>query len=268
MELGKAETIAQTLRAQIVQGTLQEGTKITSERKFSGTGKIKASRMTVRRAIDIIEGEGLVVRVPGKGTFVARLQERVVVDRAREVREAAEGYLVTSRELRIPDSFLKDRSKSRVRFLEQPSLVAASKEIAQQFQIPVGTLVLKHYQLHVADDLPHCLIESYYPSDLFGELLTTDIGDKPLFAWLQERHHLSVARIQEVLIARLATQPERRLLRISSNAPVVTLNRTVWTEEKRPVEWSHIIAVASLYTFTYEYDIAEWNRKQRNREGQ
>ncbi|MBV8694943.1 MAG: GntR family transcriptional regulator [Ktedonobacteraceae bacterium] len=262
MELGKAEEIAQTLRARIMQGILPEGTKTASERDLSE--EFGASRMTVRRAIDIIEGEGLVVRLPGRGTFVARLRDRVVVDRGREVREAVEGYPMPSREQRMSDSFLKDIEclgpNSRVQFLEQPSLVAADKETAQHLQIPIGTLVLKRYQLHLVDGLPHCLIESYYPSDLFGELLTTDIGDEPLFVWLHERHHLSVAHTQEVLIARLATQSERRLLRISSKAPVVVLNRKVWTEEKRPVEWAHIIAVAALYTFTYEYDIAKRHR--------
>ena len=66
-------------------------------------------------------------------------------------------------------------------------------------------LVFKRYRLQLADGLPYRIIESYYPADLFGELLTTDIGDKPLFDWLQERHGLVVARAREELIARLAT---------------------------------------------------------------
>ncbi len=116
-----------------------------------------------------------------------------------------------------------------------------------------------------SDNLPYRLIESYYPSDLFGELLTTDIGDKPLFLWLQERYGLRVSRAQETLIARLATPRERQFLHISPSAPVVALDRTVWTETKRPVEWAHIVAIAALYTFTYEYDILEWNKEQKRK---
>ncbi len=44
---------------------------------------------------------------------------------------------------------------------------------------------------------------------------------------------------------------------------VVALDRTVWTEAQRPVEWAHIVAVAALYTFTYEYDILEWTKPQK-----
>jgi DNA-binding GntR family transcriptional regulator len=268
MELGKAEEIAEKLRAQILHGVLQAGMKIASERDLSE--ELDASRMTVRRAIEIIEGEGLIVRYPGRGTFVGRLRERVLVDRGREVQEEIETPSIAASELRMSGSFLKDMErigrKPQVQFLEQPALVAADAEIAKHLQIRVGTLVLRRYRLQLADKLPYRLIESYYPSDLFGELLTQDIGDKPLFVWLQERHNLRVAHAQEVLIARLASQKERQLLRISPGAPVVALNRTVWTEEKRPVEWAHIIAVAAHYTFTYEYDMLNWSQGKKDEE--
>ncbi len=274
MELGKAEEIAEKLRVQILQGVLQAGMKIASERDLSE--ELDASRMTVRRAIEIIEGEGLIVRYPGRGTFVGGLRERVLVDRGREVQTERETPSIAASELRMSGSFLKDMErigrKPQVQFIEQPALVAAAAEIANHLQIRAGALVLRRYRLQLADKLPYRLIESYYPSDLFGELLTQDIGDKPLFVWLQERHNLRVAHAQEVLIARLASQKERQLLRISPSAPVVALNRIVWTEEKRPVEWAHIIAVAALYTFTYEYDMLNWSQgtkhEERSREPQ
>jgi len=58
MELGKAEEIAESLRIKILNGILPPGTKIASERELSE--ELDASRMTVRHAIEIIEGEGLV----------------------------------------------------------------------------------------------------------------------------------------------------------------------------------------------------------------
>lgn len=260
MELGKAEEIAENLRVRILNGELQPSDKLASERELAE--ELDASRMTVRRAIEILEGEGLVTRYPVRGTFVAGIRERILVDKGREVQSVA------ASELRSSGSFIKDMErigrKPQIQFLEQPSLVAADAEIAKQLDIEKGTLVLKRYRLQIADALPYRIIESYYPSDLFGELLTTDIGSTPLFAWLQERHHLRVVHAQEILIARLATQNERQLLRISTSAPVVTLDRTVWTDTKRPIEWAHIITVAALYTFSYEYDIFEWNQEKKD----
>lgn len=265
MELGKAEEIAERLRTKILDGTLAPGTKIASERELSD--ELEASRMTVRHALEIIEGEGLIIRYPGRGTFVSGAQERVLIEKGREIKNVS----IQGSELRLSGSFLKDMErigrKPYVRFLEQPSLVPATEEIAKSLQIPTGTLVLKRYRLQLADNLPYRIIESYYPSDLFGELLTIDIKDKPLFTWLQEKYGIRVSKAREILIARPANQNERQLLRISSGSPVVAFERTVWTETKRVVEWARIIAVAALYTFTYEYDIDDWNREAQNNDG-
>jgi DNA-binding GntR family transcriptional regulator len=76
-----------------------------------------------------------------------------------------------------------------------------------------------------------------------------------------EQHKLKAAHVQEKLLARQATQNERQLLHISQTAPVVVLDRTVLADTGRPIEWAHIIAVAALYEFTYEYDILEWNKE-------
>lgn len=266
MELGKAEEIAARLRVEVISGIRQPGKRIASERDLAE--EFGASRMTVRRAIEILEGEGLIVRYPGRGTFVTVVRERVLVDKGREVQQSSE--IVDASELRMSGSFLKDMErlgrKPLVQFLEQPALVAADAEVAEHLKIPSGSLVLKRRRLQLADDLPYRLIESYYPADLFGDLLTINIGDQPLFAWLQERHHLNVAHVQETLIARLANQNERQLLRISPNAPVVALDRTVWVDTGRPVEWAHIIAIAALYTFTYDYDISKWNKERKHGE--
>lgn len=269
MELGKAEEIAESFRAKILSGELPADTKIGSERELSE--ELGVSRMTVRRAIEIIEGEGLVTRYPSRGTYVAGTRERVLVDKGREIQPEAQRSSIDASELQKSGSFLKDMErigrKPHIQFLEQPSLVAADSETARHLQLQEGTLVFKRYRLQSADNLPYRLIESYYPADLFGELLTLDIGTKPLFAWLQERHNLRVAHVQEKLFARPASQSERQLLRIAQGSPVMVIDRTVWTDSGRPVEWAHITAVAALYEFTYEYDIFEWNKELKNDNG-
>src|SRR5215467_2975113 len=225
MELSKAEEIAARLRQKIMASPLHAGTRIASERGLSA--EFGVSRMTVRHAIEILESEGLVARYPGRGTFVGGIRERVLMEKGRETRNRPEASSITGSELRMSGSFIKDMErlgrKPQVQFLEQPALVPSNVEIASHLNMEKGTLVLKRYRLQLADNLPYRLIESYYPSDLFGALLTTDIRDKPLFMWLQEQHGLRVSRAQETLIARPVTPRERQLLRISPGAPVVAL---------------------------------------------
>src|ERR1700680_1274621 len=211
-ESGKAEYILDELKAQIQVGKLTEQEKLPSERDLSQ--KYGVSRMTARRALQMLEGEGLVTRHPVRGTFVGGIRERL-----------HEHHGIGAEELRRSGSFIQDMKFLGLRpelvWLEPVALVPATDDIAEHLQILEDMPVLKRYRLQLADGLPYRIIESYYPADLFGELLTTDIGDKPLFDWLQKRHGLVVARAREELIARLATPDERHILQISPNAPVV-----------------------------------------------
>nr|HET6901616.1 GntR family transcriptional regulator [Ktedonobacteraceae bacterium] len=170
-------------------------------------------------------------------------------------------YLAQGDELRKFGSFIKERQARGLNpdaiSLEDPSVIAAPAEVAEHLELSTDQLVLKRYRLQIADNLPYRLIESYYPADLFGELLTAAIGQQPLFEWLKEHHGLKAAKVQEKLEARMANDYERKLLAISPNVPVVDLERTVWADNGRRIEWAKITAVAELYTFTSKYAI-EW----------
>jgi GntR family transcriptional regulator len=260
IELGKAEEIAEKIRVQITNGALPVGTKVASERDLSE--ELGVSRMTVRRAIQLLEGEGLVVRYPVRGTFVAGAKKILFIKNGREVllhdRSSSVEIVAEGKRLEGPEP--------SIQFIERPALVVADAEIAKHLQIEEGTLVLRHYQVQTSGNAFYALIETYYPSDLFGELLTRDIGHKPLYVWLRERHGLIVTHFQEIVTARLAVQSERQQLHVSSNTPVIVIDRTAWIKEVRPIEWSHITTVAALTMFAYEYDIAEWNQAQLERD--
>ena len=256
-ELGRAERIVEALETEIREGGLREGEKLPSERELAD--RFRVSRMTVRRALQTLMGEGLVASYPARGYFVTGIRKRLQEYHGISIHPASEIPSVAAEELRRSGSFIKDmerlKRKPEIVFLDPVAFVVADAEVAERLQLDTNELVLRRYRLQLADKLPYRIIESYYPADLFGELVATDIGDKPLFRWLQERRGLSAVHVQEVLIARLATTSERHLLRLSPGVPVVAYDRTVWANTGRPIEWAHITAAAGLYTFVYEYDI-------------
>ncbi len=62
-------SLAREVRKQILQGRYADGRKLPTEAEFSA--QYQVSRQTVRRAFQDLVAEGMVYRVPGRGTFAA-----------------------------------------------------------------------------------------------------------------------------------------------------------------------------------------------------
>jgi hypothetical protein len=62
-------SLAREVRKQILQGRYAEGRQLPTEAEFSA--QYQVSRQTVRRAFQDLVAEGMVYRVPGRGTFAA-----------------------------------------------------------------------------------------------------------------------------------------------------------------------------------------------------
>jgi GntR family transcriptional regulator len=253
----KVEEAAATLRTAIQNGKYVPGDRLPSERDLAK--ELDVSRETLRRAIQKLEAEELIVRRSTSGTYVKQVAPIIEVIKGQEYIQGIDDTATSGDELAHSGSFIENmRKKGRkptITFLDPVALVAATDEVAHHLNIAPKTAVLRRYRLQSADGIPYRLIESYYPSDLFGELLQLDIGEKPLFKWLQETHHKQVQHVAEELTARLPMAIERQWLKISSSSPVVAFERTVWDQDQRVIEWAKVTAVAVLYRFHYEYDI-------------
>jgi GntR family transcriptional regulator len=63
-------SLAREVRKQILQGRYADGRRLPTEAEFSA--QYRVSRQTVRRAFHDLVSEGMVYRVPGRGTFAAQ----------------------------------------------------------------------------------------------------------------------------------------------------------------------------------------------------
>nr|WP_196779089.1 GntR family transcriptional regulator [Bifidobacterium choloepi] len=90
------EQIVDQVRLQITQGTLAAESPLPSVRACARECRISA--LTVKKAYDKLEEEGLVTTVPGKGTFVADISPNIVEEELR--REAEESFAEAIRKAR------------------------------------------------------------------------------------------------------------------------------------------------------------------------
>ena len=90
------EQIIAQIKAGIINGTLVLGEALPSVRALSRDLKISA--LTVKKAYDSLESEGMVVTVHGKGSFIAATnQELLMEERRRELEKELEAAVRKAR---------------------------------------------------------------------------------------------------------------------------------------------------------------------------
>ena len=80
------EQIMAQIKAEVIEGTLTAGDALPSVRALSR--ELKISALTVKKAYDSLEAEGLVVTVHGKGSFIANTNQELLMEERRKELEA------------------------------------------------------------------------------------------------------------------------------------------------------------------------------------
>ena len=100
------EQIVEQIRTRILQGELLPDTMLPSVRSLAS--ELKISALTVKKAYDHLEEEGLTITVDGKGTFVNTMDPgRVLEERRREVEADLEMAIRKGRSCSLSDEELK-----------------------------------------------------------------------------------------------------------------------------------------------------------------
>ena len=111
------EQIEEQIKSKILDGTLLEDTALPSVRMLSRD--VRVSALTVKKAYDALEQEGLVVTVHGKGTYVARtganlrqeeFRKEVEIDLENAIRKGKSSGMTNADIRELVDIIMEDLS--------------------------------------------------------------------------------------------------------------------------------------------------------------
>jgi GntR family transcriptional regulator len=195
---------------------LPVGSRLPSEKEFAV--QFEVSRMTVRQALDALEAEGRVERVPGSGTFVRRPTVAMGPNLTSFTEDmCARGLLPSSR---------------LVAFEE----VAAPQETADDLGVETDSMVIRMERLRFADHEPMCLEVAYLPMRFQRVLDDAD---------LEGSLHEVLAKAGTVIASgsrrvRAVTAPSRdaQLLGLPELAPALEIIDVFCDANRRPVHRS------------------------------
>jgi len=199
-------------------GEWKPGEAIPSEVELAG--RYGVSQGTVRKAIDALAAENLLVRRQGRGTFVASHQEQRAQFRFLRLR---------------PDEGEPVQPSSR--FLECRRL-RAPVEIARALELRAGETVVMIRRLLDFGGVPTVLDEIWLPGAPFrglsAERLNAYTG--PLYGLLETEFGTRMIRATERLRAIAAAHTEAGVLGVPVGEPLLLVERVSYTYGDRPVE--------------------------------
>ena len=212
----------QQIKALITQslqsGEWKPGELMPSEVELAG--RFKVSQGTVRKAIDELAAENLVVRRQGKGTFVAtHAEERAHV-----------------RFLRLmPDEGLPHHPESR--FVEVKR-IRAPAEVARLLELKSGDAVVYIKRIQSFEGEPTILEELWLPGQLFKGLSAERLAEYkgPMYGLFESEFGTRMIRASEKIRAVAADASASEFLKVAEGTPLLCAERVSFTYGDKAVE--------------------------------
>ncbi|WP_219414860.1 GntR family transcriptional regulator [Pseudonocardia nigra] len=239
------ERIAGALRDEILARTRVPGERLPTQEELGET--FGASRIAVRRALDLLESEGLIDRVQG-GRATVRLYDPLV-------RRSALHYR-TNPGMPFAEEALKTERTPTYDYDTAPE--RAGLEVARRLNVEVGTEVMRTTYLSYANGEPIQRVTSYEPLALTrgtpiehpeqGPLMAAGIVDRFTSIGLRPTN------VTERLHARMPRPSEAEQLHLRPGIPVIVAVRTCYAGEL-PIETADLLFAANQFKLEYSLTV-------------
>ena len=228
-------TIEQALRERIA--TLRPGDALPSDADLCA--EFNVSRMTARSAMHRLSEEGLVVRVPGRGSFVAEPPAHRRADRLISFSSEM------TRRGRMPTSTIVERE-----------IRPADRRAATELGVREGEPTVLLRRVRCADDQPIALETTLLIGATSAAVMAADLRHDSLHTVLLAAGW-SLRRGTATVGAAPATADDARLLGVSRGDPMLVERRVIVDAQGRPVEATESRYPADRYAIDVRFDVED-----------
>ena len=217
-------------------GEWRPGEAIPSEHELAA--RFSVSQGTVRKAIDEMAADNLLVRKLGKGTFVASHSDPRSLFRFLRL---------------VP---IDGRLEHPISIPLECWRAKAGQEAARMLGIELGSPIFILRRLLRFNNKPVVIDEIYLPGEAFHGLSFELLQDwnGSLYSLFEARFGLRMIRAQERIRAVGADRSSAEALRVAEGTPLLSVERLTYTYGDKPVEWRR-----GLYATTDHYYLNELN---------
>jgi GntR family transcriptional regulator len=207
------------------------GSVLPSESEMSA--EFGASRVTIRRALELVRDDGLIAARQGFGWYVAGEPVRQSLESLGTIESEVEGI-----------GKLSERKIEEFAFEDAPDRVRRVLGVAQ---------VLRVKRVNLADGVPFAVVTVWCPAELGATLSRRDVERRPFYELLDVRFRGATQTIG----ADLASPGDARLLGVPAGAPLLRCQRVTTDQAGQALLMSEHLFSAHRTEFVVELPQAE-----------
>lgn len=229
--------ISNILRDHILKDRLYSpGDQLPCERELCET--YDSSKMTIKKALDILVDEGLIYKKRGQGTFVKDLSPQQLLNlKATAVQDSMVGF---------NKKYQPDQVTSNV---VEFTIIPAPSETAVNLRINPGDFVYKIIRIRNRHKIPCVLEETYMPIDLIPGLKQPHL-EQSIYGYIREQLHYEIQSAHVKIRIHRADTFTARHLRIDPGSPVSRVEQVAFLDNGKPFEHSFSTHTAESFEFS------------------
>ena len=217
-----------------IEEALNPGDMIPTEPEIEKMYQV--SRITVRKAIDGLVAEGLVIKQQGRGTFV---QEKIVQEMGNITSWTEE---------------MKQRGhKTETKDLEITK-IAPSKKMVAGLNLDKGETLICVKRIRCTDGEAIAIMINYLRAKFVPGFLERGLQFESLYEELENTYGITLDRANELIRAREVTELEALVLNIPPYSPVLHITRNSYLSDGTPFEIVEMVARADRYQYLITLD--------------
>ncbi|MCS3431234.1 GntR family transcriptional regulator [Klebsiella sp. BIGb0407] len=240
------KTLANRLRIRINSDNFSIGDALPSEKKLAT--EFSVSRMTIRKAVELLIEWGLVKRVHGSGTYIVQ----------RDIQHGTYG-------LKGFSELMKELGRSMTSKVIEFQLMVVPPAIASLLHMRTGERIYYSRRVRFVDGKPLLLEDSYMPSRLFGNLSVLHLeGSK--FSYIEDDCKINIEGHYESFTPVIADSSIANLLQVAEGCALLRLTSLSYSDTGEYIDYSVMIRNANEYREEYHFKRSRNNNHKNFKE--
>lgn len=217
----KYQKIAADIKDDILNGKYKPNEQLPFEKELCE--RFNVSKMTVKKALDLLVTEGLIVKRRGSGSFI----KDITKDEIQEIIEKKQfsGLTNTNLGLEVTSKILDFR------------IVNADKDVAGVFKIEVDDFVYLIHRVRFVEGVPLVIEKTYIPLVIAQGLKKSDVKGS-IYNFLQKKLQLKIQSAHSTVRAKKCDECDKENLLLSDDEPIIEVERVGYLENGKVFEYS------------------------------